>query len=129
MILRLIYAIKLDKSLYFFFLFGRNNFLLDDLFLDLYLKILNIINMLHQFLETVLPAPEILLDLLLVFLHPPHQFFLLSRRLLRLLLRMQLSIQPLSITEVLVIDVFSQLGCCLHGRDRDLSAVDVFDPR
>lgn len=131
MILPLIFKISLIKSLLlpFLFLFSGNDFLLDDLFLELYLKILNIVDMVHQFLEAVLPAPEVLLYLLPVLLHPAHQLLLLPRCLLRLLLRVQLSVQSLSVAEVLIVDVFSQLGRCFHRRNGDLSAVDVLDSR
>ena len=129
MILPLILTISLIKSLLlpFLFLFSRNDFLPDDLFLELNLEILNIVDTLDQFLETALPAPEVLLDLLPVLLHPTHQLLLLPRCLLRLLLPVQLSVQGLSVAEVLIVDVFSQLGCCFHRRYGDLPAVDVLD--
>lgn len=103
--------------------------LLDDLLLDLDLKILNVVDVLHQFFEVVLPSSEELLNLLLVLLHPTHQVLLLPCLLLLLLLLQQATVEGLCVSEVLLIDGFAQLGCCLFRSYGDFSFVDVFDSR
>jgi hypothetical protein len=83
--------------------------------------------MLHELVETVLLPPEVLLDLLLVLLHPLHQVLLPLGLLLPLLLRLQLPVARLCVSEVLLVDGLTQLGRCLLGRNGDFSPVDLLD--
>jgi hypothetical protein len=87
--------------------------LLNDLLLDLNLKILNIVNILDQFLEAVLFSFEKLFYFFLVFLHPFNKLTLSFRLLLKLLFLDQLTISIFLSSKIIFINTFSNLSCCL----------------
>lgn len=110
------------------FLFHTELFL-KILFLQLHLKVFNVVNVLHQFVKLRFSTIEKLLNLFFVLLNPLNKLALSFGFLFELLLFEQLRVQGLLVTKVLLVDHFSQLIFRLLWCCRSLTAECFLDSR
>lgn len=109
------------------FLLHSEFFFFKILFLQLHLKVFNVVNVFHQFIKLRLSTIKKLLDLFFVLLNPLNKFTLSFWFLFKLLLFEQLWVQGLLIAKILLVDHLSQLIFRFLRCRRSLTTESILD--